>query len=47
MSDAILLNVEGHIATVILNRPEMMNAFNAESYEELLVPPVKSGKITK
>ena len=33
MSDTILYDVQGHIATITLNRPEKHNALNNEAYK--------------
>jgi enoyl-CoA hydratase/carnithine racemase len=35
MSDILLFDVTDHIATITLNRPEVMNALNRELYSEL------------
>jgi enoyl-CoA hydratase len=40
-NQAVLLTIEGAIATVTLNRPEAMNAFNQDSYRGLLAASTK------
>ena len=37
MSDEVLYETDGPVATLILNRPDKMNAFNLALFEELSV----------
>jgi len=36
MTDQLIETIEGHVVTLILNRPERLNAFSAELYDGLL-----------